>query len=69
MMQERIDQRAFRAAGGGMHDHARGLVDHDQVVILMHHDKRDLLGPDMARARLWHVDLDQVTRRHPCLGL
>src|SRR6056297_540528 len=60
MMQQRVDQSARGTAGGRVHDHAGRLVDHDQVVILVHHVERDGFGPDMALARLRHLNLDQV---------
>ncbi len=49
MRQQRVDQRAGRAARRGMDDHPGGLVDHDQVIILMRDDQRNGLGPRLDR--------------------
>ena len=49
MRQQRVDQRTRRAARSRMNDHARGLVDHDQVIILMRDDQGDGLGAGLDR--------------------
>ena len=41
MGDQRIDQRAFGVAGGGMHDQALRLVDDDERVILVDNIQRD----------------------------
>ena len=43
MPQQGIDQGAVRVAGGRVHHHALGLVDHQQVGVLIHDIQRDLL--------------------------
>ena len=43
-MQQRIDQRAGRIAGAGMHDQARRLVDDEDVLVLVQHVEGDVLG-------------------------
>ncbi len=35
VMEQGVDQRAARMAGRRMHDHARRLVDHDHVAVLV----------------------------------
>ncbi len=44
MMDEGIDQRAVLIAGGGVHDHASGLVDDDQMLVLIEDVQRNGLG-------------------------
>ena len=44
MVEERVDQRPLPRAGSGMDHQPRGLVDHDQVVVLVDDDERDVLG-------------------------
>ena len=43
MPQQGVDQRAVRVAGCGVHHHALGLVDHQQVGILVDDVQRDIL--------------------------
>ena len=43
MPQQGVDQGAVRVAGGRVHHHALGLVDHQQVGVLIHDIQRDLL--------------------------
>ena len=42
----------------GMHDQAPGLVDHDDVVVLVNDAERDGLGGRLGRLRRRHVDGD-----------
>ena len=44
VVQQRVDQRAAGVAGRRVHDHARRLVDHDQVGVLVEDVERDVLG-------------------------
>ena len=46
MMQERVDEGTVRVAGGGMHDHAGRLVDHDEIRVVV----KDIQGQ---RFRAW----------------
>jgi acyl-CoA reductase-like NAD-dependent aldehyde dehydrogenase len=41
-----------------VHDHPRRLVDHDEVLVLVHDLERDRLADDLAAGRLRHVDHD-----------
>ena len=43
MRQQGVDQRAVLVAGGGMHDQPGGLVEHDQVGVLVEDGERDRL--------------------------
>ena len=45
MGDQRVDQRAGLVPGGGMHHEAPGLVDDDDVVILVDDIERDIFGP------------------------
>ena len=61
MGDQRIDQRAGRIAGGGMHDEARRLVDDDDLVVLVHDGERDVLaGAVAAASRRRHLQRDGV---------
>ncbi len=43
MMQQRVDERVFLVAGGGMDDEAGGLVQHEQRFVLEQNVERDFL--------------------------
>ena len=47
--QQGVDQGAGLAAGRRVHRHARRLVDHDQVGVLVEHGKRNSLGLGIGR--------------------
>ena len=57
---ERVHQRARPVAWRRMHDHARGLVDDDDVVVFEHNVERDLLPDDLARWRRRNLDSDAI---------
>ena len=44
VVEQGVDQGAVRVAGGRMDHQARGLVDHDDVVVLVDHVQGDVLG-------------------------
>ena len=48
-MKDRVHQRPASVAGRRVHDHAGGLVDHDQVVIRVQNVELDLLRLDVIR--------------------
>ena len=51
MGDQRVHQGAGLVAGGGMHDEAFGLVDDDDVVVLIDDIERDIFtGPGSAGA-------------------
>ena len=56
VVQQRVDQRAVRVAGGRMHHHALGFVDDDQIVILVDDIQRDVLGLGLDGLRFRQVD-------------
>ena len=45
VMEQRVDQRAGRMAGGRMHDHPGRLVDHDEVAVLVENRQRQRFRP------------------------
>ena len=67
VVQQRVDQRAARVAGGRVHDHPGRLVDDDEVGVLVE-DRRAAASSGRGRRgdRLGHVDDDALAR--PCTG-
>ncbi len=65
MPQQGVDQRAVRVAGGRVHDHALGLVDHQQVVVLVDDIQRDILRHGLDGLCVRDLQQDGV----PCLQL
>ena len=61
VMEQRVHQRAARVAGGRMHDHAGGLVDDDDVAILIDDRQRQRLRLRRRIDRLRHVDGDLLS--------
>ena len=59
MMEERVHQRAAGMAGRRMHDHARRLVDDDQIAILVDDRQRQRFGLRLRLDRLRDVDRDR----------
>jgi len=51
-------------AGAGMYDHAGGLVDGDDVRVLVKDGERNLLGNGMERGGFGGLDVDLVTGPH-----
>ncbi len=51
MMQQRIDQRAVEIPGGRVHNLAGGLVDDDEMLVLMSDDEVDPLRCRLRRRR------------------
>ncbi|MNY42411.1 hypothetical protein D3C86_1772970 [compost metagenome] len=59
--QQGIEQRAAPVAGRGMHHHARGLVDHQQVLVFVDHVDGQGLGLEgLALQRRAHLDAQLV---------
>ena len=52
VVEQRIDERAARVAGGGMDDHARRLVDDDEIVVLIQDGQRQRFGLRLGFDRL-----------------
>ena len=64
MVEQRIDQRAVRVAGGRVNDHTLGLIDDKQVVVLIDDIQRDILGPGLDGLRVRQVDGVDFAGRH-----
>ncbi len=62
MGDQRIDQRAGLMARGGMHHETPGLVDDDDIVVLIDDIERDILAFGLGGDRLRHVDCDRIAR-------
>ena len=58
VVQQRVDERAAGMPGRRMHDHARRLVDDDQVVVLVEDGQRQRFGLRRRVDRLRDVDAD-----------
>src|SRR5579859_322677 len=59
-----VDQGAAVVARRRMHDHPGRLVDHDDVLVLIHDVEVDGLGGRGAGTRGRHLELDHVAGRH-----
>lgn len=64
MVEQRVHQRPRSGAGCGVDDHARGLVHHDQVIVLPDHHKGDRLRQRFQLLGRVEQDGDLITRRH-----
>ena len=60
MGDQRVHQGAGLVAGGGMHDQAFGLVDDDDVVVLIDDIERDIFAGGLGGGRFRHVDCDRI---------
>ena len=60
VVEQRIDQRAVRVAGGRMHDHPLGFVDDEQVFVLIDDVERDILRLRFDRLRVGQRQRDGV---------
>ena len=52
VVEQGVDQRAVRVAGGRMDHQPLGLVHHDHVAVLVHHIQGDVLGRHVHRLRV-----------------
>ena len=64
VVQERVDERAARVAGGRMHDHARRLVHDDQVAILVDDRQRQGFRARRRIDRIGNLDGDGLAGLH-----
>ena len=55
-----VDQGAGLVAGGRMHHQPSGLVDDDDVVVLVDDIERDIFAGGLGGDRLRHVDCDRI---------
>src|ERR1035437_9228442 len=60
MMQQRVDERVFFVAGGGMHDESGGLVDDEQRFVLEKKIERNLLRLRLSGPGFRPMDFDFV---------
>jgi hypothetical protein len=68
VVEEGVDERAVRIAGGGMDDEADWLVEDDEVVILKENVERDLLRKDCGRFGGGQIDRNGVAPRYRSFG-
>ena len=69
VMQKRIDQRPRGRARRGVDDHPRGLVDDDQLAILIDDGQGDVLGPRLHLRGSRDGDLIDLALGHAGLGV
>ncbi len=67
-VQQRILQSAGGVARAWMNDQPGGLVDHQDMLVLMHDIQADLLGLDADLVRQRGADLDALPAQHLVLG-
>ena len=60
MPQKCVDEGALIVTRRGVNDHALRLIDHEQVAVLIHYIKRDILCPDRKLLRLGHGEADDI---------
>ena len=65
MGDERVDERCLTIAGRRMHHHARWLVQHDELVILVQNIQRDVLAGNGGFSGWWHGERNLVIRFDP----
>ena len=63
MMQQRVDERVFLVAGGGMHDQSGGLVQHQQRFVLEQNIQRNFLRLRLGGPGFRPVDFNLFARR------
>ncbi len=52
----------FKLSGGGVYDHPRGLVDDDDLFVLIDDVERNIFGLDLRGGRLGKLCLDVLAR-------
>ena len=61
MVGESIDERPLEVTVAGMHDHSGGLVDNEEVVVLIDYVQRNVLRQDLkAAAAVRHHEADHI---------
>ena len=68
VVQERVDERAVLVAGGGVNDHAAGLQDDGEVIILIENRERNFLRDGDGRLRRGNHQDDSLPRFRLCAG-
>ena len=69
MVKQRVDEGATHVARRRMHDHPRGLVDHDDVLVFVQNLQGQSFGLMLGRPILWNLNLDDVSRLERARGL
>ena len=67
--EKRVYQRARVMAGRGVHDHARGLVDHDEVRVLVDESQGERLRRRSRGMRFGDLELDDIASGHVIRGV
>ena len=60
MMEQGVDESAVRVSGCGMNDHARGFVEHDEIVVFKQDIEWDVLRGGIERHGFGNRDGDQI---------
>jgi len=60
MMEQRVHEGALRGAGARVHDHSRGLIHHDHILILVEYVDRYLFRSRSQRRARQDLDIDEV---------
>ena len=69
VMEQGVDKGAVEIAGGGMDDHSRRLLDHEQMIVLEEDLERDVLGRVMGRLRRRNGDRIETARNRLRRGI
>ena len=69
MGDQRIDQRAGLVPGRGVHHQSPGLVDDNDVVVLVDDIERDILALGLRGGGLGYVDCDRIARSDVISGV
>ena len=65
VIQQGVDQGPVRVPRRRMHHHPRGLVHHDDVLVLVYHVQGNILGPGFRLLRLRQRHLQHLSRLDP----
>ena len=68
VVQERVDERAVLIAGGGVNDHAAGLQDDGEIVILIENCERNFLRDGHSGLRRGNRQDNNLTLLCLCAG-
>lgn len=64
MMQQRVRECAGAMAIRGMHDHARGFIHHDEILVFINNLQREVLRNQLARWFGRNVDVNRFAGRN-----
>jgi hypothetical protein len=68
VVQQRVDERPAAVSGRRVHDDPRGLVEHDQVLVLVEHGERDGFRRGARGLGIRRDRLDEIARAHAQAG-